>query len=122
MEINQLVLNIDLAPTLLEYGGAEKDSLIDGASLVPLMKGMSPKDWRTYFYIEYYSDKVWPRMVNMGYQGIRSTRYKYIQYMELENMDELYDLEVDPYELNNVIQHPDYQEIVEELKLKLKKY
>jgi len=72
--------------------------------------------------MEYYSDKVWPRMVNMGYKGIRSTRYKYIQYSDLENMDELYDLEEDPYELNNIIQRPDYQIVLEELKLKLKKY
>jgi N-acetylglucosamine-6-sulfatase len=121
-EIMQLALNIDLAPTLLELGGAENDGLLDGKSLLPLMKGELAKDWRTSFFMEYYSDKVWPRMVNMGYKGIRSTRYKYIQYSDLENMDELYDLEEDPYELNNIIQRPDYQIVLEELKLKLKKY
>lgn len=121
-EIDQMTLNIDLAPTLLEFAGVKKDSLMDGKSLLPLIKGEEPIGWRTSFFMEYYSDKVWPRMVNMGYQGIRSTRYKYIQYTDLENMDELYDLEEDPFELKNIINQPDYQLVLEEMKLNLKNH
>jgi N-acetylglucosamine-6-sulfatase len=61
-------------------------------------------------------------MVNMGYKGIRSTQYKYIQYTDLQNMDELYDLKKDPYELNNIINQPSYQEILEEMRSNLRKY
>lgn len=120
--VDQMALNIDLAPTLLDFAGVEKDSLMDGRSLKPLINGEEPDNWRTSFYMEYYSDKVWPRIVNMGYKGIRSTQFKYIQYTDLQNMDELYDLKKDPYELNNIIDQPSYQEILEEMKINLKKY
>jgi N-acetylglucosamine-6-sulfatase len=42
----------------------------------------------------------------MGYKAVRSGRWKYIHYLELEGMDELYDLESDPYEMKNVIAQP----------------
>ena len=53
--------------------------------------------------IEYFSDAVFPRIRKMGYQAIRTERWKYIHYSELENADELYDLQRDPYELHNRI-------------------
>ena len=43
----------------------------------------------------------------MGYQAVRTDRYKYIHYVDLEGMDELYDLEADPYEMNNIIESPE---------------
>ena len=42
-------------------------------------------------------------MVNLGYQAVRTERWKYIHYTELEGMDELYDLRRDPYEMRNLI-------------------
>ena len=53
--------------------------------------------------IEYYSDTVFPRIRNMGYRAVRTERYKYIDYLELAGMDEMYDLQADPYELDNLI-------------------
>lgn len=97
---DDLVLSIDLAPTLLEIGQTT-GSWTHGRSLVPLLKGKAT-DWRTSFLIEYYSDKVWPRVANMGYQAVRTKRFKYIRYTELANTDELYDLDADPYEMNNL--------------------
>src|SRR5690606_14845290 len=97
----EMVLNIDMAPTLIELAGGEPEAFIEGESLVPLLMNDVPEEWRSYFLMEYYTDTVWPRMVNMGYQGIRTERYKYIQYTDLEGMDEYYDLEKDPYELTN---------------------
>ena len=78
---------------------------IQGRSLVPLLKGARPA-WRNSFLIEYYSDKVFPRVVQMGYKAVRNQRWKYIHYLELAGMDELYDLQADPYELKNLIQQP----------------
>lgn len=58
---------------------------------------------RDSFLIEYFSDRVFPRIRNMGYQAVRTERWKYIHYTELADSDELYDLQTDPYEMENVI-------------------
>ncbi|MGH9795826.1 MAG: sulfatase family protein [Candidatus Acidiferrales bacterium] len=100
--IDQIALNIDLAPTLLEFAGAPPTKNVDGRSLVPLLRG--PKvPWRSSFLIEYFSDKVFPRVLQMGYQAVRTERWIYIHYVDLEGADELYDLRADPYQMKNVI-------------------
>ena len=95
-------LNIDIAPTLLELAGLKAGRGMQGRSLVRLLKGESA-GWRKSFLIEYFSDKTMPRISHMGYQALRSERWKYIHYTELQGMDELYDLSDDPYEMRNVI-------------------
>lgn len=102
---DELVLNIDLAPTLLGLASGPVPNTMQGRSLVPLLKGAKPA-WRNSFLIEYYSDKVFPRMLQMGYKAVRTQRWKYIHYLELDGMDELYDLKTDPYELKNLIKEP----------------
>jgi N-acetylglucosamine-6-sulfatase len=104
--IDAMVLTLDLAPTFLDLGGAPPERL-DGRSLVPLFRGEG-KRFRDHFFIEYTSDIVFPRIMSMGYQAVRTERYKLIHYLELENMDELYDLETDPYEMTNLIDSEDY--------------
>ena len=98
----QLVQLIDLAPTILTLAGVADSVPRQGVSLVPLLGGASPA-WRTAVLIEYYSDRVFPRIVNMGYQAVRTEQHKFIDYLELEGMDELYDLRADPYEMNNLM-------------------
>jgi N-acetylglucosamine-6-sulfatase len=95
-------LNIDIAPTVLELAGVKPEWAMHGRSLVPLLRGDSA-DWRKAFIIEYFSDKTMPRISHMGYQAVRTERWKYIRYTELEGMDELYDLDKDPFEMHNVI-------------------
>ncbi len=102
---NEFALNIDLAPTLLELAGVAAPGAMQGRSLVPLLEGKRPA-WRNSFLIEYYSDKVFPRVLQMGYKAARNERWKYIHYLELEGMDELYDLKTDPYEMKNLIHQP----------------
>ena len=101
----EMVLSLDLAPTLLELAGLSPSSGLQGRSLVPIFSGAA-RDWRQSFLIEYFTDTVFPRVRNMGYVAVRTDRHKYIRYRELENMDELYDLERDPYEENNLIADP----------------
>mgnify|MGYP003329752249 CR=1 FL=1 len=96
-----MALTTDLAPTLLELAGAPALPGIDGRSLVPLFTH-TPADWRKSFLIEYTSDIVFPRMLKMGYDAVRTERYKFIRYRELDGMDELYDLAADPFELTGV--------------------
>jgi N-acetylglucosamine-6-sulfatase len=99
---SEFALNVDLAPTLLELAGIAVPSTMEGKSLLPVLEGRQV-DWRKSFLIEYYTDKVFPRISRMGYKAVRNERWKYIHYLELEGMDELYDLKQDPYELQNVI-------------------
>lgn len=97
-----MALNIDVAPTALELAGVEVPSWMEGRSLTPLLRGDAP-DWREEFLVEYYSDEVFPRTREMGYRAIRTGRYKYIRYEELRGMDELYDLDLDPHEMRNLL-------------------
>ena len=99
---SQFALGIDLAPTALELAGLPPSPAMEGHSLVPLLEGRVVP-WRSAFLVEYYSDTVFPRIVNMGYRAVRTDRYKLIRYTELNGMDELYDLQADPYELHNLI-------------------
>ena len=116
----EFALNIDLAPTLLELAGVSVPTWMEGRSLVPLLKGGKP-EWRKSFLIEYYSDRVFPRVRQMGYKAVRNERWKYIHYFELEGMDELYDLNADPYEMKNVINQPDTAKTIEQMKREIER-
>jgi len=101
----QMVQTIDFAPTILALAGVADTGPRDGTSLVPILEGRTPA-WRSSILIEYYSDTVFPRILTMGYEAVRTERYKYIRYTDLPGMDELYDLETDPFELDNLIGSP----------------
>lgn len=118
-ESDAFVLSIDLAPTLLEIGGADVPPAIQGRSLLPLLDGPTPSDWRQSILLEYFSDTVWPRLVKIGYRAVRTDRWKYIRYTGLEGMDELYDLASDPYEITNLIDDPAAQTSLGELQTEL---
>src|SRR5262245_61981467 len=117
---DEIALNIDLAPTLLALGGVSIPATMQGRSLVPLLKGLRPA-WRSSFLIELYSDKVFPRIAQMGYQAVRNERWKYIHYVELDGMDELYDLKTDPYEMKNLINEPTSKIALDEMKRELER-
>lgn len=117
--IDEFALNVDLAPTLLEFAGSTTQQQMDGVSLVPLLNGEHPNDWRTSFLVEYNTDTVFPRVFNMGYRAIRSKRWKYIQFNELNDMDELYDMKNDPFEMENVIGRSDNAEALQQLQSEL---
>ena len=71
--------------------------------------------------IEYFSDRTMQRMLNMGYQAVRTERWKYIHYTELEGSDELYDLKKDPYEMKNLISEPSSRGVLESLRADLQR-
>jgi len=116
----QMVLSLDLAPTLIDMAGQTVDKHFQGRTLVPLFEG-SAENWRTSFLIEYYSDHVFERIVNMGYKAVRTERYKYIHYIDLTNMDEFYDLQDDSYELHNLIDDPEAEVRINDMKAELEK-
>jgi arylsulfatase A-like enzyme len=115
---SQMVLSIDLAPTLLELAGVQPGAHLQGRSLVPVLE-RDARNWRSSFLVEYYSDTVFPRIRQMGYVAVRTERHKYIQYRELQGMDELYDLEADPFEETNIIGRPDASGTLERMKSEL---
>ena len=117
---DEFALNIDVAPTLLELAGLSPPVTTQGRSLVPLLKGID-SEWRRSFLIEYYSDKVFPRIRNMGYKAVRTERWKYIHYVELDGMDELYDLKADPYEMRNIVNRRDAARTLDDLKRELQR-
>jgi N-acetylglucosamine-6-sulfatase len=106
LTIAEDAVSIDLAPTILEIAGAPAAPGMHGRSLVPLLRG-EKVPWRTSILVEYFSDTVFPRMSKMGYQCARTPDWKYIRYVDLEGMDELYDLRADPNEMTNVIGRPE---------------
>ena len=101
--IDAMTLNIDVAPTLIELAGAEPLEEAQGRSFVPLLRG-ERAGWRDSFLAEYFLEKVAPRAP--AWQAVRTARWKYIRYTELEGMDELYDLQSDPLEMRNLISDP----------------
>jgi N-acetylglucosamine-6-sulfatase len=113
-----LVQTIDLAPTVLELAGVTDSTPRQGRSLVPLLRGEQPP-WRTSVLIEYYSDSVFPRIRSMGYRAVRTERHKFVHYLELPGMDELYDLQADPYELDNLIGSPREQDLLPAMQAEL---
>ena len=113
--VDAMALGIDLAPTLLELAQTQPAVAMNGRSLMPLIEGRKTP-WRSSFLIEYFSDRTMQRMVNMGYQAVRTERWKYIHYTELEGSDELYDLENDPYEMKNLIAERSSHGVLESLR------
>ena len=116
--VDGMALNIDIAPTLLQVAGAEPLVKAHGRSLLPLLKD-DTKGWRTSFLIERFSDKVFPRVADMGYQAVRTDRWKFIHYKELSGMDELYDLRADPYEMKHLIRDAASQSALAQAKQEL---
>ena len=116
----EIALSIDLAPTLLEVAGVAPGPGIQGRSLVPVLQGKAD-GWRTSFLVEYFSDTVFPRIRTMGYTAARTARHKYIRFSELRGMDELYDLEADPYELTNLIGRPEAKALLPAMQAELQR-
>ena len=115
---NNLLLNIDFAPTLLELAGVEIPEAMQGTSFVPQLIS-NFDDVREAVYYHYYEYPKW-HMVQPHY-GIRTKRFKLIHFYY--NMDEweLYDLDSDPNEINNLYGKVKYKKLVKHLKKKLKK-
>lgn len=117
-KIDQSMLNIDVAPTMLQLAGAPVPSAIQGRSVVPLLKGQT-SNWRTSFLMEYFAEKKYNRCPS--WQGVRSERWKYTHYANLEGMDELYDIQADPYEMKNRINDPAAASALNQMKQELQR-
>jgi len=109
--IEQMVLNIDLAPTFYELAGVKTPSWVQGDSMVRLFKGS--KDWRKSFLYSYWVDINYPQYPRT--LAVRTEDFKLVTYPDTEEKSELYDLKNDPIEMNNLIDDPAYQNKIIEL-------
>lgn len=116
--LDNMVMNLDFAPTILDYAGVEIPEDIQGRSFRKVTEGETPDDWRESVYYHYYE---YPAVHSVKrHYGIRTDRYKLVHFYYDIDEWELYDLENDPDEMNNIINDPANKELIEELKLKLK--
>ena len=116
----EMVIALDIAPTMIQLAGGKPGPQVQGRSLVPLMKG-SAKKWRESFLVEYFNESAWPWIVGMSYKAVRTDKAKLIHWLHKEGVDELYDLERDPYEVTNVIGDPAYADTRKKLHKELRK-
>lgn len=153
---NDMVQNIDWAPTLLDVAGVKAPAQMEGRSIVPLLQGRKPANWRTSVYYHYYDYPTFHLV--RRHDGVRTDRYKLIHFYgkggfagadpvmltpgtaenrvlnALKNADyfpatspdinynELYDLQNDPNEVNNVYGKPGYEKITRQLQKELDRY
>lgn len=111
-----MALNIDFAPTFLEVAGIKTPPDIQGQSLLPILKGKTPSNWRTGMYYRYYHD---PGDHNTrAHYGIRTATHKLIYFWKKDQW-ECFDLRTDPHELNNIYNHPAHAKVVASLKMEL---
>jgi len=116
---NDMVSNIDLAETFLEMAGVKIPSDMQGRSIVPVLKGKTPSNWRKEHYYHYY-EYPGPHMVKRHY-GISTERYKLIHYYYNIDEWELFDLKADPDEMKNVYNDPAYTSVQKHLHKRLVK-
>ena len=115
---DDLVSNVDFAETFLDMAGLADRIPADmqGRSLVPLLKGRTPGDWRRSFYYHYYE---FPGTHNVArHCGVRTDRYKLIHYYQLDEW-EFFDLETDPNELTSRYDDPEYADLIKQHKAEL---
>ena len=121
----QMVLNVDFTPTLLAYAGVDIPAHFQGSSFRSLLAGDTPDDWQTSMYYRYWMHLAHHHVY--AHYGVRTLRYKLIYYYA-DGLDqpgvideskepewELFDLDSDPSELNNVYHDPAYTDVVKEL-------
>ena len=115
-----IVSNIDFASTFLEAAGQPIPGDIQGRSLVPVLQGKTPADWRKSFYYHYY-EFPGPHSVRRHY-GVVTDRYKLVRFYEPDvDYWELFDLQKDPHEMRSVYGQPGYAATQKELHAELKR-
>jgi Arylsulfatase A and related enzymes len=115
-KLKQMVLNVDIAPSILELAGVKKPSQMQGNSFIPLLQNKQVA-WRDKVFYEYYWENAFPQTPTQF--AIRTDQYKFIRSQGVWDIDQLYDIQKDPYEVNNLIRHPEYQELAKQLNKEL---
>jgi arylsulfatase A-like enzyme len=116
-KLDEMVLNLDMAPTLLEIAGVSVPTEMQGKSMLPLAEGKANVAWRKDWLYEYYE---YPGFENVRpCRGVRTDRYKLIHFFIEPQEFELYDLQTDPDEMNNLFGKSGYEDLTAHLKERL---
>jgi arylsulfatase A-like enzyme len=135
---DEIILNIDLAPTLLDLAGVPIPSYMQGRSFKALLGGKTT-NWREDFFYRYHLEvdlakmspekkeafmNMWKRMdpgplLTPASMAVRTKQWKYITFPEINDIDELYDLENDRFEMRNLISDPKYGDVLQQMKTRL---
>ena len=118
-DVSEMVQNIDYAPTFLELAGMKVPDDIQGVSLVPLLEGKHPKNWRKSLYYHFYEYPA-EHAVKRHY-GVSNGRYKLIHFYNDIDEWELYDLQADPHEMHNIYGQPGTEKITRKMMKELHK-
>lgn len=111
-KVSQMILNVDIAPSILELAGLEIPKQMQGKSFIPILKGQTPS-WRNTVFYEYYWENAFPQTPTQF--AVRTDQYKFIRSQGTWDIDQLYDMKKDPNELNNLIRNPEMQNIAKDL-------
>ena len=114
-DVEDMVANVDLAATILDFSGVKSDLKTHGISLVPYVNNGSSKYKRKELMIEH----LWDFQPIPPSEGIRTEQWKYFRYRTIKATEELYDLENDPQELNNLASNTKYKIILQNMRNKL---
>lgn len=111
-EVSEIALNIDIAPTILDFAGVDIPPSYQGQSLIPLLGSSRPQDWRSEFFFEHmYQPKRAPIPPMFG---VRTENWKFVNFYKNEYL-QLYDLDNDPQELNNLAYSNKYRYLIKAL-------
>ena len=113
-----IITNIDFAPTLLDLANINSREPMQGNSFKPILFGKTPTDWQKSMYYHYYEFPYWHHV--QPHYGIRTEKYTLAHFYHSIDVWELYDLDKDPKQMNNIINDPQYTNIVSKLKAELK--
>ena len=119
--VEQVVANIDIAPTVMQAMGLKKPPHMDGQSFLPLAQ-LPPAQrksipWREYFLYAYYWEQNYPQTPT--HFSLRGDQYKYTTYYGLWDTDELFDIQADPMEQNNLIHDPAFARTKQQMQNRL---
>jgi arylsulfatase A-like enzyme len=115
--VDDIITNIDFAPTLLEMAGVSSPNEVQGKSFFSNLKGNTSEDWQQSMYYHYYEYPYYHRV--QPHYGIRNKRYKLIHFYYDIDVWEFYDLQKDPSEMNNLISSKEHIQLINNLKTKL---
>ena len=119
MCLKDLTLNVDIAPTLLDFAGVQIPEDMQGRSMKGLLQDdeETKKNWRRSAYYQYFEYPKWHNV--QPHYGVRTDRYKLIHFYYNIDEWEFYDMEKDPDEMDNQYGNPEYAEIISELKTEI---
>ena len=120
--MDEKVLNIDIAATLMDYAGVQPHESVQGRSMKPLVDGENINNWRDEFYFEQHFDLTSTKSPHRipPVEGVVEERYKYMNYFKHGGAEELYDYLEDPFEKHNLVDDPAYTMALNRMREKYK--